>query len=399
MTRPDPVLGSAGAETSESRRADGEKGGGRDTRGLAQHCRNIENEGTKASLAFSLFSFLLSSVLLDPCFVGVFTWYQTTRNSFLSLMADSSSSSSSATLHTVAVDSDPAIPPKLKFFMSTIKTLVNTQLSTENYPVWKAQVYKLFSANGFEDFLTGAASKPSKQVKNLDGSLSPNPLFHTWFLIDQNLAAAIFSTIGSSLLPYVLNLDSCHEIWVTIERRLQSSNRSRLLQLKNEMHHVQMNDQTMVQYLSVIKQKIDAITAAGSSVPTEDIILYTLNGLPPTYQGFKTALRTQLQPINLDDFYSLLCSEELNIAAETARATVYTSSSTDQAFSLATTRGRFRGRGSYQSSNRGRSTGPGRGRGRTDSSSGRVPNTSNRGGRPPCSYVECQICAKPGHQL
>ncbi|PKU68744.1 hypothetical protein MA16_Dca014214 [Dendrobium catenatum] len=36
MTRPDPVLGSAGAETSESRRADGEKGGGRDTRGLAQ---------------------------------------------------------------------------------------------------------------------------------------------------------------------------------------------------------------------------------------------------------------------------------------------------------------------------------------------------------------------------
>ncbi|KAI0519586.1 hypothetical protein KFK09_007037 [Dendrobium nobile] len=38
------------------------------------HCRALgKNEVTKASLAFSLFSFLLSSVLLDPCFVEVFT--------------------------------------------------------------------------------------------------------------------------------------------------------------------------------------------------------------------------------------------------------------------------------------------------------------------------------------
>ncbi|XP_020586130.1 uncharacterized protein LOC110028567 [Phalaenopsis equestris] len=37
-----------------------------------------------------------------------------------------------------------------------------------------------------------------------------------------------------------------------------------------------------------------------------------LNSLPATYLAFKTAIRTQLRPMNLDDFYSFLCNEEIN---------------------------------------------------------------------------------------
>lgn len=37
------------------------------------------------------------------------------------------------------------------------------------------------------------------------------------------------------------------------------------------------------------------------------------------YQAFKTAIRTNLQPLSLDDFYTLLCSEELNLAHEVTR--------------------------------------------------------------------------------
>lgn len=53
---------------------------------------------------------------------------------------------------------------------------------------------------------------------------------------------------------------------------------------------------------------------------SEDIILYTLNGLPPIYQAFKTAIRTNLQPLSLDDFYALLCSEELNLQQDFVQA-------------------------------------------------------------------------------
>lgn len=77
-----------------------------------------------------------------------------------------------------------------------------------------------------------------------------------------------------------------------------------------------MKSSTMQQYLSEIKNLVDNIVAAVSIIDSEDIILYTLNGLPSSYQSFKTVIRTTLMPISLDDFYSLLCSEEINLATK-----------------------------------------------------------------------------------
>lgn len=66
----------------------------------------------------------------------------------------------------------------------------------------------------------------------------------------------------------------------------------------------------MAQYLSNIKSKVDLIAAAGSPITIEDLIYYILNGLPASYQSFKTAICINLKPISIDDLYSLLCSEE-----------------------------------------------------------------------------------------
>lgn len=52
----------------------------------------------------------------------------------------------------------------------------------------------------------------------------------------------------------------------------------------------------MAQYLSDIKSKVDLIARAGSPIDIEDIIYYTLNGLSSSYQGFKVAIRMNLQP-------------------------------------------------------------------------------------------------------
>lgn len=75
----------------------------------------------------------------------------------------------------------------------------------------------------------------------------------------------------------------------------------------------------MAEYLFDIKTKIDLIAASGSPISVEDSIFYTLNELPSSYQSFKTTVQTNLQPISLDDFYSLLCSEEMNQVTERNR--------------------------------------------------------------------------------
>ncbi|PKU66252.1 hypothetical protein MA16_Dca014102 [Dendrobium catenatum] len=74
------------------------------------------------------------------------------------------------------------------------------------------------------------------------------------------------------------------------------------MQLKNELYRVQMKDLPMQQYLTRIKSLVDNISASGSQIDPEDIMLHILNGLPPTFNSFKSTIRNSLQPIDLDTF-------------------------------------------------------------------------------------------------
>ncbi|KAL0929027.1 hypothetical protein M5K25_000966 [Dendrobium thyrsiflorum] len=110
-----------------------------------------------------------------------------------------SSSTTSPSVYTLITNSDVSIPSQLKFFMAN--------LTADNHHIWKSQLLKLFSANGFDGYLTGATPKPPKQILSDDGTFVPNLLYQTWILIDRNLFDALYSTISSSLLPYVLSSD------------------------------------------------------------------------------------------------------------------------------------------------------------------------------------------------
>ncbi|XP_020682915.1 uncharacterized protein LOC110099925 [Dendrobium catenatum] len=197
-------------------------------------------------------------------------------------------------------DTELIIPPHLKFLISNIKNLVPTSLTIENYSIWRLQLLQHFSANGYGEHLTGQVSCPP------DSEESER---NRWTLIDRNIVSALLSTISPAILPYVISLRTAHDVWTTLEHRLQPTNRSRVIQLKNELHQIQLQDRTIPQYLDQIKKIVDNITVAGSAVDTEEIVLYILNGLPAVYNPFKTAIRTSLQPIQLDDLYSLLISE------------------------------------------------------------------------------------------
>ncbi|PKU78135.1 Retrovirus-related Pol polyprotein from transposon TNT 1-94 [Dendrobium catenatum] len=266
--------------------------------------------------------------------------------------------------------------------MNSIKNVTAQTLTADNYPIWRSQVQKLFRANGFEGFLTCTIVSPPPTILATSGQQIPNPEYHTWASIDQNLATALYSVISPSILPYVLSIDHCHEIWHTLDVRLQSSTRSRIAHLKDELHFLSMKDKNMMQYLLDVKSKVDVLAAAGAPVDIEDVIHYTLNGLPNTYQAFKIAIRTNMRSVSLDELYTLLCSEELNLAHETIKDLQALNLAGNQ---TALTAGRDRGRG-RASQNRGRPN-------------IRSQNTSNpsRGSKPNRPSITCQICGKFGH--
>ncbi|KAI0528949.1 hypothetical protein KFK09_001493 [Dendrobium nobile] len=209
----------------------------------------------------------------------------------------SKNQSSTAQMATSSLSASMAeftVPSPLKFLVSNIKQIVTIQLNSENYAIWRLQTLKLLSANGFEGYLTGS------QVPPADDSSTD---FRLWKLVDQNLVSALYSTISPAILPYILNLATTNKIWKTIEGRLQPTNRSRVIQLKNELHNITMGDSSMQQYLAQVKGIVDNIAAAGSKVEIEDILHYILNGLPTVYNSFKTSIRTCQNPISLEVLY------------------------------------------------------------------------------------------------
>ncbi|XP_020699740.1 uncharacterized protein LOC110112009 [Dendrobium catenatum] len=205
---------------------------------------------------------------------------------------EASSSLPPNSTNTTSLPNNLSIPVSLKFLISNIKNLIPHPLSPENYAIWRLQVSQNFSANGYSDHLTGKCLPPA------DSSSAESA---RWHLIDSHLISALFSTISPPLLPYVITATTSQEVWTELERRLQSTSRSRVIQLNNDLHHIQMNNLTMQQYLSQIKTIVDNIAAADVKIDPEDIVLYTLNGLPPSYNSFKTAIHTSRLPADLDN--------------------------------------------------------------------------------------------------
>ncbi|PKU66248.1 Retrovirus-related Pol polyprotein from transposon TNT 1-94 [Dendrobium catenatum] len=269
------------------------------------------------------------------------------------------------------------IPAPLKFLISNLKNLVPHALTGENYAIWRIQILQQFTANGYSGHLLGTTPCPA------DDSSQES---HRWHLIDNNLISALFSTISPPILPYVISSTTALDVWLVLERRLQPTCRSRVIQLKNELYHVQMRNLTMPQYLSHIKTIVDNIAASGSNVDNEDIILHILNGLPTIYNSFKTAIRTSALPINLDNLYSLLCSEEINVTRELAKETSAVAGSTALYTSSSNTYRNRNSRQFHKNKNQMANT-------PTPASSPTVPTPINYN----TGRSTCQICNKQGH--
>ncbi|XP_028549772.1 uncharacterized protein LOC114579441 [Dendrobium catenatum] len=175
-----------------------------------------------------------------------------------------SASSSNTEAPSGVIHSAQLISPSLKFVISNLKFLVSNSLTPDNYPLWSNQIVKILRANGFATFLEHKPGSDSTTETSSTTSKDLNQDPSPWSVIDQNLAAALCSTISPTVLPY----------------------------LKNELHIVSMKNLSMSQYLTEIKKIVDQIASAGSTVDSEDVIIYILNGLPPSYQPFTASIRT-----------------------------------------------------------------------------------------------------------
>lgn len=114
------------------------------------------------------------------------------------------------------------------FLCPKLKNIIQIQHTSENFPLWKSHIQKLFRANGFHGYWMVQFPLNLTTTNTLNFTIQ-SPNYDFWILIDQNLASYLLSTGSPSILSYVINLDSCVEIWITFNRHMQSTNRAHLI--------------------------------------------------------------------------------------------------------------------------------------------------------------------------
>ncbi|KAG5529812.1 hypothetical protein RHGRI_030253 [Rhododendron griersonianum] len=197
------------------------------------------------------------------------------------------------------------LPPSLAFLVSNFHALVNVKLDGGNYLLWRIQVENVMRANGYFDYLEGTVECPPAQIQNTAGVLGPNSAHTLWKLIDSQLLSCLTASLSQTTLPYVLGLTSTQRVWESLSNRYNSLSRNHVQELKNRLYcHTKLT--TMEAYIDTIKDYAQKLAAAGSPLDEDDLLFHTMRGLPKSFNGFKTAVRTRGVTINFEELVTML---------------------------------------------------------------------------------------------
>lgn len=86
----------------------------------------------------------------------------------------------------------------------------------------------------------------------------------------------------------------------------QTLSRSHIIQLKTQLQCIKKGAQSISEFIQRIKTIFDNLTVAACAVDDKDLIIHTLDGLPPKYAPFMISIQTRSSPIFIEELHVLL---------------------------------------------------------------------------------------------
>lgn len=263
-------------------------------------------------------------------------------------------------------------------------------------------------------YIDGSISKPSRLLassSNSDASSSllastsqPNPLYDDWVAKDHALMTLINAALSPAALAYIVGCDTSKQIWETLERHYSLSSRTNVVSLKSDLHFVSKKpNKSIDNYIKRIKDLKDCLYNVSILVDNDDLVIFTLNGLPSEYSTFKTSMRTRSLPISFEELH-VLVTEETALDKQHKRDEIFSSPTAllarnfqprNQSFNQNFSRGRSVYSGGGRSfSYRGRGN---TGRGKFFNNQTFTPSKSSLDSGILATPLPCQICNRQGH--
>lgn len=141
-------------------------------------------------------------------------------------------------------------------------------------------------------------------------SSSFNPAYLTWKQQDHLIMSALLSSLLVEVLYLVVDCNTSHNIWRTLETALASPSNSRIMQLHSSFQELRQHDDSASTYLQKAKALFDELVAAGRPISLAEFNLYVFRGLRSEFKDLVTSLSTKADPISYTDLHSSLLTHE-----------------------------------------------------------------------------------------
>ncbi|KAF3785672.1 hypothetical protein EJ110_NYTH26359 [Nymphaea thermarum] len=199
---------------------------------------------------------------------------------------------------------------------TSLQHFLSIKLSSDNYLLWESQFIPMLKSYNMMGYIDRSFKCPNQFLPSEDGKWNVlNPAFLEWHRGDQLLLSWIISSLSEVVHNQVVGLDSSYKAWTTIKRIFTAQSRAKVQQLKSALQNLKKGTESITAYFHKAKGIAHQLAMASKPVDEDDLVMNILFGLPTKdYGTLKVSLSTRIDPINMEELYSLLLIQESEIS-------------------------------------------------------------------------------------
>ncbi|KAE9614446.1 hypothetical protein Lalb_Chr05g0228251 [Lupinus albus] len=211
---------------------------------------------------------------------------------------------SSPTLSPSAASPIQAVSSPLVLLQPSMK------LTEKNYLVWRHFMMATLTSNRANHFVLGTEI-PHRFLSDNDRIVNHvNPAYLRWEELDQSIFSWILNSLFESLQPHVVGCIHSWQLWEELGSFCNSQTKARNRQLRSQLRSISQGSSSNSEFLTKIKDLVDALIFIGSPISTSEHIDYILDGLNEEYQPVITSVESQPDPPTLHNLESFLLTFE-----------------------------------------------------------------------------------------
>ena len=209
--------------------------------------------------------------------------------------------------------------------INNLNTLVPVKLDIEdmNYSSWIYFFKHICKGYSILDHILGTSSDAATS------SAPPTPPDAEWLKIDTIVLSWIFITLSPNLQQRLVLEDpqTAKEAWDKIALIFNDNKRSRSIALKAELRAIKLGDMSIDAYFRKIENIATILTSLGSPISNDDVVTFSLEGLPAKYDSVSTIIAHREVFPDLKPVRSMLTTEEMRLKSRAQGSFVDSTSS------------------------------------------------------------------------